>query len=378
MLGRALLLAAQKTLMLLCHKTSSASRLCNRGLDAMDRKTLKTGMLIVHDPKTYIEFMVDSGSRCSVIPCHRPATHPSVTGLMSCLNGSEVPTFESVELELALNLGRSFTWTFVKTDVLFATLELDFLSHFGHLVDARRGRLVLPNENPVKPPYVFGDSRSSEAVAGTSPEIDCPSPPVCIDSEVTLVQDPKELFDRYSDVFDLENFKNPVRHKTKHFIDTRGPSTCQRVRRLSPEKLEILRMELQKLQDLNVIEPANSPYGSPVHLVPKKDGSYRVTSDFRLLNKQTVPDRYAVPLLTGFVDFMSGSKHFSSVDLYKPYHQIEMAKQDIPKTAMVTPLGSYCFRKMPMGLRNAGASFQRFVNEVLRDFPSYLCILTMS
>ena len=186
------------------------------------------------------------------------------------------------------------------------------------------------------------------------------------------------MFDRYSDVFDLESFKNPALHKTKHFINTRGPSTCQRVRRLSPEKLELLRVELQKLQNLNVIEPANSPYESPVDLVPKKDGSYRVTGDFRHFNKQTVPDRYALPLLTGFVDFMSGSKHFLSLDLYISYHQIEIAKRDIPKTAMVTPLGSYCLRKMRMGLRNAGASFQRFVNEVFRDFPSYLCILTTS
>ena len=58
-------------------------------------------------------------------------------------------------------------------------------------------------------------------------------------------------------------------------------------------------------QDLDVIEPANSLYGSPVHLVPKKDGSYRVTGDLRLLNKQTVPDGYALPLFTDFVDFMS-------------------------------------------------------------------------
>ena len=135
------------------------------------------------------------------------------------------------------------------------------------------------------------------------------------------------------------------------------------------EKMEILRMELQNLQDLNVIEPANSPYGSPVHLVPKKDGSYRVTGDFRLLNKQTVPDRCALPLLT---DFMSGGKHFSSLDLYR-YYQIEIAEQDIPKTAMVTPPGSYCFRKMPMGLCDAGASFQRFVNEVLRG-PSLVFV----
>ena len=138
----------------------------------MDRKALKTGMLIVHDPKTHIEFMVDSGSRRSVDPCHRPATHSSVTGFMSCLNRSEVPTFECVELELTMNLDRSFTWTFVQADVLSATLGLDCRNHFGLLVDARRGRLVLPDENPVKPLYVFGDTRSSEAVAGTPPEID--------------------------------------------------------------------------------------------------------------------------------------------------------------------------------------------------------------
>ena len=75
-------------------------------------------MFIVRDPTTHIEFMVDSGSCRSVILCHRPARHPSVTGFMSCLNDSEVFTFESVELELTLNLGRSFTWTFVKADVL--------------------------------------------------------------------------------------------------------------------------------------------------------------------------------------------------------------------------------------------------------------------
>ena len=158
-LGGVLLLVVQKALMLLFQKTSSAYRVfVVGGLDTMDRKALKTGMLIVSDPKIHTEFMVDSGSRRSVIPCHRPATHPRLTGFMSCLNGSEVPTFESVELELTLNLGRSFTWTFVQADVLFATLGLDFLNHFGVFVDARRGRFVLPDENPVKPPYVFGDS----------------------------------------------------------------------------------------------------------------------------------------------------------------------------------------------------------------------------
>ena len=120
---------------------------------------------------------------------------------------------------------------------------------------------------------------------------------------------------------------------------------------------------------MNVIKLVNSPYGIPVHLVPNKDGSHGVTDDFRLSNKQAVPDRYALPLLTDFVDFVPGSKHFSGLDLYKSYHQIEIAEQDNPESAMVTPPSSCCFREMSMGLCIIGALFQRLVNEVLRGIP---------
>ena len=139
-----LLLAAQKRLMLLCQKKKQVTHpgFVVGGLDAVDRKALKAGMLIVRDSTTYIEFIVDSGSCRSVILCRRPATHPSVTRFMSCLNDSEVSTFESIELELALNLGRSFSWTSC------TTLGLDF-NHFDLLVNACRGKLVLPDENPV-------------------------------------------------------------------------------------------------------------------------------------------------------------------------------------------------------------------------------------
>ena len=56
------------------------------------------------------------------------------------------------------------------------------------------------------------------------------------------------------------------------------------------------------------------------------------------------------------------------------YHQIEVAEQSISKTAMVTPLGSYCFREMPMGSCNAGTLFQRFVIKVLRGLPFCICV----
>ena len=88
-----------------------------------------------------------------------------------------------------------------------------------------------------------------------------------------------------------------------------------RVRRLSPEKMAILKREINKPLERGVLVSSDSEYSSPVHLVPKKDGEYRITGDFRLLNKQNKVDRYPIPFLTDFVDAMAGSTVFSSLDL---------------------------------------------------------------
>ena len=94
-----------------------------------------------------------------------------------------------------------------------------------------------------------------------------------------------------SELFNLETFKQPPRHHTKHYIRTKHPPVCGQARKLSPEKLEVLRRELGKLIDLGTIIPLEGEYGSPVHLVPKKEpGSCKVTGDFRMLNRQTIPD----------------------------------------------------------------------------------------
>ena len=150
-------------------------------------------------------------------------------------------------------------------------------------------------------------------------------------------------------------------------IKTEGPPVCGRTRRLSPERLEILDRELQKLLSLGIIVPTVSPFDSPLHMVPKKEpGEYRITRDYRDLNKQTVHDKYAIPFLTDFTDFMYGSRVFSSLDLYKSYHQVEIAEEVIEKTTILTPRGSYAFKRAAMGLRNSGAAFQRLMDEVTR------------
>jgi len=143
--------------------------------------------------------------------------------------------------------------------------------------------------------------------------------------------------------------------------------------------MEILRREIGKLQDLGVIKPAvNSAYASPVPLGSQKEARYiSCTGDFRLLNKQTKPDRYALPFLTDFVDCLSGCKIFSSLGNYKSYHQIEIAPEHVHKTTIITPIGSFAFKRLAMGLCGASQTQTRFLNEVLHVFVSFFVIFVM-
>ena len=97
----------------------------------------------------------------------------------------------------------------------------------------------------------------------------------------------------YSDLFDVDNFKKPTKHKTQHHIRTSGPPCVAKVRKLSPEKLEILGTELDKLLQLGIIYRSESEWASPVHLVQKKGGGWRITGDYRQLNAK--PYQTATP-----------------------------------------------------------------------------------
>ena len=173
----------------------------------------------------------------------------------------------------------------------------------------------------------------------------------------------------------LTILKKPTKHKTQHHIRTSGPPCVAKVQKLSPEKLEILRTKLHKLLQLGIIYRSESEWASPVHLVQKKGGVWRITGDFRQLNRQTISDRYSFPLLSDFVGDKKGSTVFSSLDLYKGYHQVEIAPEDQCKTSIITPLGNFAFRRLPMGISCAANSSQRFMHEVLQGIPNVFCFI---
>lgn len=121
----------------------------------------------------------------------------------------------------------------------------------------------------------------------------------------------------------------------------------------------------------NIIEHSNSPFNSPLWIVPKNDSQdrrkWRMVIDYRLLNEKTIGDAYPLPNITDILDQLGNAKYFSVLDLTSGFHQIPMNKNDAHKTAFSTPYGHYQFKCMPFGLKNAPAFsvFQRLMDAIL-------------
>jgi hypothetical protein len=137
---------------------------------------------------------------------------------------------------------------------------------------------------------------------------------------------------------------------------------------MSEDKAEGAQNEVKRLLSSGVIREVTYPdWLANTVMVKKANGKWRMCIDFTDLNKAHPKGEFPFPRIDSLVDATASSELMSLLDCYSGYHQIWMKKEDEPKTRFITPSGTYCYLRMPEGLKNAGGSFSRMTAKVLHS-----------
>ena len=153
----------------------------------------------------------------------------------------------------------------------------------------------------------------------------------------------------------------------EHEIKVRDARPIKQQHYLMSDKVqEDMHKQAREMLRQGIIEPSQSGWSSPIVMTRKSDGSRRFCSDMRKVNAVTEPDAYPLPNMQDILRKLRKAKFISTLDLKSAYHQIPLAEEARPITAFTVPgLGLFQFRRMPYGLTNAPATFQRLIDRVL-------------
>ena len=309
-------------------------------------------LLFLLDTTNNFNFLVDSGASLSIVP-HQSEAAPTGPHLIGA-NGAAIPAWGFKKFNVTFG-GKDFSFNFLQAAVATPILGMDFLEQFDFIIHPKKRQVV----------HAASGGTLTQA---SEPFFNSPCTAAAVSRLPPQVQALLQEFPRI-----LRPGTSPPRplHGVVHRIDTGSAAPVfARPRRLDPEKHRIAEAEFLALEKAGIVQRSLSPWASPLHMVAKKDGTWRPCGDYRRLNTVTVPDRYPLPNLQSLNDRMAGSTVFSKIDLVKAYHQIPIAAEDQPKTAIATPFGLWEYKFMSFGLKNAAQALQRLKDNILLDMPN--------
>ena len=319
----------------------------------MNAVTGQNGNLLhVKDTRENRTWLVDGGALLSIVPptALQKRNGPNGSQLQAA-NGTKIACYGDINKTLTIG-GRDFDFNFTIADVSQPILGADFLAEFYLAPNHRDGILLDLNSYETIPAKIARGSSSNP---------------------INYVDDAEnpyyKLLNQHPKILTPSFTLSEPNHGVRHHIPTTGPPVQSRARKLAPDKLAVAKAELDKLCKLGVCKRAKSEWASPLMVAPKPDGGWRVCGDYRRLNNMTPDDKYPVRTITDFAAELAGKSVFSKIDLFKGYHQIPVAEEDVAKTGVITPFGLFVFPRTPFGLKNAGQDFQRLMDNILGDIP---------
>ncbi|GBM06020.1 Retrovirus-related Pol polyprotein from transposon 17.6 [Araneus ventricosus] len=275
--------------------------------------------------------------------------------------------FDSQKMEVTMSLADGSLTTMeaytapVSIDIEGRTVPIEMLA----LPKAKGNRTLLGTDFLEKSGIVLNLKMTSGSIIANSCHLR-------EDESTPLTPEQREKMSYMLEKFDsiFKPVADPTPYAEHHINTEKHPPVSVPPYRMTPMKKELLRKEIEDLLKKDVIEECESAYGAPVVLIPKPDGKTRLCIDYRKLNEITVLDSYPLPRMD---DLLQSAKHttfMSTIDLKSGYHQINVHPADRDKTAFVCPFGTFRFKRMPFGLRNAPATFQRLMDMFCRNLPA--------
>jgi len=342
-----------------------ASRLHGLG-DWSHRGDNEHPLFFISDKITGVEFLIDTGASCSLFP----VSHVALQDVKPCQTlGESLPTLGGGILRVQgtyhthvdLGMSRLLPFQFSVATLDYGIIGADFLTSHSLLVNLAAKQLTesVEVERVSRHESISADNNFvTNSVEKTDD--------ILLEAMVT----------EFPEVFNPTKRSRVIKHSIVASVETNTEEPVfARSRRLSPTMYRALQGEVKRLLDQGIIERSQSAWASPIVMVPKKNGSYRLCADFVSLNKVLKVQKHALPNINDFLALAHGCQWFSSLDVKDAYYNIPVRVEDRHKLTITCPLGSFCYNYLPMGLASSSAYYQRLMNEVVADIPHVFCYL---